>query len=314
MKILVTGGAGFIGSHVVETYVAQGHQVTVLDDLSHGKREHVPAEVPLCVMDMGDRHEVERLVAHLRPHVLNHHAAQIDVRKSVADPMEDARINILGSVHLLQLCVQYGVKKVIFASTGGAIYGEQETFPAGEDHPTKPMSPYGIAKLTVEHYLRFYHQVHGLNSICLRYANVYGPRQDPLGEAGVVAIFSHRLLSGKRPIINGDGEQTRDYVFVGDVARANLLALKYDGSNTFNIGTGLETSVKKLFEVLNELTGADVKPIHGPAPPGEQRRSVIDALKAKKHLLWEPHVSLSEGLRTSVNFFRSQDEKNEKSS
>lgn len=313
MKILVTGGAGFIGSHVVDLFLAQGHQVAVLDDLSHGKREHVPSEVPLHVIDMCDRREVEKLLAHFRPHVLNHHAAQIDVRKSVADPLEDARINILGSLNVLQLCVQYGVGKVIFASTGGAIYGEQDYFPATEDHPTRPISPYGIAKLTVEHYLHFYHHVYQQNAVCLRYANVYGPRQDPLGEAGVVAIFAHRLLSGDQPVINGDGEQTRDYVYVGDVARANVLALVCQGSNTFNIGTGVETTVNTLFTILNDLTGGDVKPMYGPASPGEQRRSVIGASKAAKYLQWKPTVSLAEGLRTSVNFFQSQVQKNEKS-
>jgi len=249
----------------------------------------------------------------VRPEVVNHHAAQIDVRKSVADPEYDARVNILGSLTLLRYCVQFSVRTVIFASTGGAIYGEQEVFPAGEDHPTKPVSPYGIAKLSVEHYLRFFHDLHGLKTIRLRYANVYGPRQDPLGEAGVVAIFAHRLLAGEQPIINGDGGQTRDYVYVGDVARANLLALEHDTSDTINIGTGIETDVVTLFSVLNELTEARLKPVFGEASAGEQRRSVIDSSKARRCLNWEPRVSLSEGLQNCVQFFRRNEQKNEKS-
>ena len=304
MNILVTGGAGFIGSHVVDRYRAHGHTVAVLDDLSRGKRENVPSGVPLYAVNMCDLPEAKRVFTQFQPEVLNHHAAQIDVRKSVADPAYDARINIIGSLNLLQLCLEFGVKKVIFASTGGAIYGEQEAFPAGEDHPTRPVSPYGVAKLAVEKYLYFYRIEHRLPSICLRYANVYGPRQDPMGEAGVVSIFSHKLLSGTQPIIYGDGEQTRDYVFVGDVAEANVCALNYDGSDTFNIGTGFETDVNKLFEVLNELTGGEEKPNHGPALPGEQRRSAIDATRAGDYLGWKPRVSLQDGLDKTVDSFR----------
>jgi len=313
MKILVVGGAGFIGSHIVDIHRDSGHDVAVLDDLSRGKRENLPSDVPLYAVNMCDRDETERVFAEVRPEVVNHHAAQIDVRKSVADPEYDARVNILGSLTLLRYCVQFSVRTVIFASTGGAIYGEQEVFPAGEDHPTKPVSPYGIAKLSVEHYLRFFHDLHGLKTIRLRYANVYGPRQDPLGEAGVVAIFAHRLLAGEQPIINGDGGQTRDYVYVGDVARANLLALEHDTSDTINIGTGIETDVVTLFSVLNELTEARLKPVFGEASAGEQRRSVIDSSKARRCLNWEPRVSLSEGLQNCVQFFRRNEQKNEKS-
>ncbi|UCE17759.1 MAG: NAD-dependent epimerase/dehydratase family protein [Gemmatimonadota bacterium] len=308
MNILVTGGAGFIGSHVVDAYLDQGYRVSVLDDLSHGKREHLPSQVPLYVVDMC-RPEVEDVFAQVRPDVLNHHAAQIDVRKSVADPVDDARVNILGSLNLFQLCVKFGVHKVIFASTGGAIYGEQDSFPATEDHPKRPISPYGVAKLSVETYLHFFRVVHDLSSVCLRYANVYGPRQDPLGEAGVVAIFSRRFLQNEGPIINGDGTQTRDYVYVEDVAQANLLALKQETSDIFNIGTGTETDVNTICNMLWKLTGADTEPTHGPACPGEQLRSVIDAAKAERSLGWRSKISLEEGLRRTVHFFRNLHEK-----
>lgn len=314
LRILVTGGAGFIGSHVVDIYKSQGHAVAVLDDLSHGKRENVPADVPLYRVNMCDSHDVVNVFSQFQPEVLNHHAAQIDVRKSVADPAYDAYINIIGSLNLFQLCLQFGIKKVIFASTGGAIYGQQESFPAREDHPTKPLSPYGIAKLTVETYLSFYRTQHRLNAVCLRYANVYGPRQDPLGEAGVVAIFSHKLLAGDQPFINGDGKQTRDYVYVGDVAKSNLLALNYDESDTFNIGTGIETDVNGLYSLLNEIIGTEMKPMHGPALSGEQRRSSIDASKAEACLGWKPTKSLLEGLGKTVDSIRSLSEKSEKSS
>ncbi|MFQ6092082.1 MAG: NAD-dependent epimerase/dehydratase family protein [bacterium] len=313
MNILVTGGAGFIGSHVVDAYLARGHLVAVIDDLSHGRREHVPPHVPLYVVDMCSQ-EVEEVFSQVRPEVLNHHAAQIDVRRSVADPAYDARVNILGSLNLFQLCLKFGVRQVIFASTGGAVYGEQDYFPADEEHPARPVSPYGVAKLAVEKYLHFYHTVHHLKYVCLRYANVYGPRQDPLGEAGVVAIFSHKLLSGQQPIINGDGRQTRDYVSVSDVAEANLLALNYEESDTFNIGTGIETDVNELFNTLNALTGARVKPVHGQALPGEQLRSAIDGARAEKRLGWKPRVTLKEGLSRTVDSFRVQLQKSEKSS
>lgn len=312
MNILLTGGAGFIGSHVVDVYLEQGHQVSVLDDLSHGRRENLPPGVPLYVMDMS-RPEVEDVFAQVRPDVLNHHAAQIDVRKSVADPVEDARTNILGSLNLFQLGLRFGVQKIIFASTGGAIYGEQDLFPADEDHPTRPVSPYGVAKLSVEKYLHFYSAVHGLTSVCLRYANVYGPRQDPLGEAGVVAIFSNKLFSAERPVINGDGRQTRDYVYVGDIAAANGIALHYEQSETFNIGTGIETDVNTICRLLVKHIGAETEPIHGPELPGEQFRSVIDAQKAKRYLGWAPQISLEDGLKRTVDYFRDILEKNEKS-
>ncbi|HEY9166358.1 MAG TPA: NAD-dependent epimerase/dehydratase family protein [Candidatus Kryptonia bacterium] len=303
MKILVTGGAGFIGSNIVDAYLAQGHEVAVLDDLSSGSLSNLPGGVQFHKMDIRDP-EVANLFAGGKFDLINHLAAQMDVRHSVEDPMFDASVNILGTLNLLENAVKHGVKKVIFSSTGGAIYGEQDYFPADENHPTRPLSPYGIAKLTVEKYLYFYNIVHGLNYVVLRYANVYGPRQNPHGEAGVVAIFTDKLLNGEQPVINGDGKQTRDYVFVGDVVRANVLALAYPKNEIFNIGTGRETDVNELFGVLRKLAGSSANENHGPAKPGEQLRSVVDCHKAERALGWSPAVSLHDGLFQTVEFFK----------
>jgi UDP-glucose 4-epimerase len=237
---------------------------------------------------------------------MSHHAAQMDVRKSVADPVFDASVNLLGVLTLLEQCVRTGVRKVIFASTGGAIYGEQDYFPADEKHPTRPISPYGVAKLSTEHYLFYYKAIHGLDYVALRYANVYGPRQNPEGEAGVVAIFCRRLLAGQTPTINGDGKQTRDYVFVGDVVRANVLALGIPGSNTFNIGTGKETDVNELFRMLKELSGAHCEERHGEAKKGEQLRSLLTADKIHAATGWRPSVPLREGLAKTIEYFKGE--------
>lgn len=305
MKILVTGGAGFIGSHVVDAYLELGHEVVVVDNLSSGSIENLNPKAKFYKMDIRDS-DIEDLFKNEKPDVVNHHAAQMDVRKSVEDPIYDADVNIIGSLNLLQNCVRYGVKKFIFASTGGAIYGEQDYFPADEDHPTRPLSPYGVAKLAVEKYLYFYKEVYALNYVVLRYANIYGPRQNPHGEAGVVAIFTSKMLKGEQPVINGDGFQTRDYTFVGDVVRANVLALSYDKSDIFNIGTGIETDVNTLFHKLKRLTGANCDEFHGPAKPGEQRRSVISYEKIYKTLGWKPMTSLDDGLRLTVEFFKNK--------
>jgi UDP-glucose 4-epimerase len=305
MKILVTGGAGFIGSHVVDAYLELGHEVVVVDNLSSGSIENLNPKAKFYKMDIRDS-DIEDLFKNEKPDVVNHHAAQMDVRKSVEDPIYDADVNIIGSLNLLQNCIRYGVKKFIFASTGGAIYGEQDYFPADEEHPTRPLSPYGVAKLTVEKYLYFYKEVHGLNYVVLRYANIYGPRQNPHGEAGVVAIFTSKMLKGEQPVINGDGFQTRDYTFVGDVVRANVLALSYEKSDVFNIGTGIETDVNTLFHKLKQLTGANCDEFHGPAKLGEQRRSVISYEKIYKTLGWKPMTSLDEGLRLTVEFFKNK--------
>jgi UDP-glucose 4-epimerase len=305
VRILVTGGAGFIGSHVVEAYITAGHEVFVVDDLSTGKAEQVHPQAHFLRADIQDA-VVRRLMVQERIEVLNHHAAQMDVRRSVADPLFDARVNILGLLNVLEGAREAGTKKVLFASSGGTVYGEQEIFPAPEDHPTRPISPYGVSKRAGEHYLYFYQVQYGLPYIALRYANVYGPRQDPHGEAGVVAIFTSRLLSGVQPIINGDGKQTRDYVFVSDVARANLAALHATYTGPLNIGTGIETDVNQLFYALRALIDPAVPEVHGPAKPGEQRRSVLAWDRAATVLGWRPQVPLADGLQQTVAYFRTR--------
>jgi UDP-glucose 4-epimerase len=305
MKVLVTGGAGFIGSHITERLIEAGAEVVVLDNLTsgtHGPR-HPRArlyEADICEPGIRTLFEQERFDC------VDHHAAQMNVRRSVDDPIFDARVNILGSLNLLQAAVATGVKKFVFASTGGAIYGEQLTFPAAETHQTCPMSPYGIAKLAVEKYLAFYEAVYGLPYAALRYANVYGPRQDPHGEAGVVAIFSQRLLAHEPAIINGDGEQTRDFIYVEDVVRANVLAVTTDLVGTYNVGTGIETSVNALYASLAKHAGSTRAPQHGPAKAGEQQRSVLDSRKLRAAAQWAPSVALEEGLRQTVAYFAEQ--------
>jgi UDP-glucose 4-epimerase len=305
MNILVTGGAGFIGSNVADAFIAEGHNVVIIDDFSSGKQENVNPKAKVYQMDIRDA-AVEKMFRNEMIQVMCHHAAQMDVRKSVADPKFDASVNVLGFLNLMETGRKFGLKKVIFASTGGAIYGEQDYFPADEQHPTRPLSPYGITKLVTEKYLFFYKEVYGINHVILRYANIYGPRQSPHGEAGVVAIFTSKMLKGEQPVINGDGKQTRDYAFVGDVVQANLLALQYSGSSIFNIGTGIETDVNKLFHHLKVLTGSTCKEVHAPAKAGEQMRSVISSKKIHEELGWTPSVTLEEGLRRTVDFFRSK--------
>ncbi len=303
MRILVTGGAGFIASHVADAFVAAGHQVAIVDDLSSGRREQVNPKARFYQLDVQDP-GIADVFRREQPEVLCHHAAQMDVRRSVMDPGFDARVNILGLLNLLEHGRQHGLKRVLFSSTGGAIYGEQDTFPAPETHKTEPVSPYGVAKLASERYLFFYSVTYGISYAALRYANVYGPRQNPRGEAGVVAIFCEKLLRGEQPIVNGDGTQTRDYVYVGDLVRANLTALTSDFTGAVNLGTGIETDVNAIFRLLVRLCGSAAAERHGPAKPGEQRRSVIDNGLAQRVLRWRPEVSLEEGLRHTVDFFR----------
>jgi UDP-glucose 4-epimerase len=303
MNILVTGGAGFIASNISDAFIAEGHTVVIVDNLSGGRMENVNPKAIFYEMDIQSP-DVEKIFQKHAIDVVCHHAAQMDVRKSVADPKFDASVNILGMLNVLEFAAKYKVKKVTFASTGGAIYGEQDYFPADEKHQMQPLSPYGITKLCTEKYLFFYKAVYGLDHVILRYANVYGPRQSPHGEAGVVAIFTSKMLKGEQPIINGDGKQTRDYVFVGDVVRANVMALHYSGSNIFNIGTGIETDVNQLFNHIKQLLGSTCPEQHIPAKAGEQMRSVISAAKAKAILGWEPTVAVEEGLRRTVEFFK----------
>lgn len=302
MRVLLTGGAGFIGSHVADHLVREGHRLIIVDDLSSGKRENLHPAATFCHMDIRDKN-LEEVFRRERPEVVNHHAAQINVRASVDNPLHDLEINISGTVHLLELCRAYGVKKVVFASSGGAIYGEQDYFPADERHPCRPVSPYGVSKLAVEHYLFYYGVAFDMKWVALRYANVYGPRQDPFGEAGVIAIFTQKMLNHEQPVINGHGAQTRDYVYVDDVARINALAVSADVAGPFNVGTGVETSVNELFVRIKTLTQANVQELHGEAKPGEQLRSVLTAEKARQALGWEPATSLGEGLRKTVAFF-----------
>ena len=303
MTVLVTGGAGFIGSHVTDVFLDAGHEVWALDDLSSGRRENLRPEVRLVVADIRSP-EAARLVESGSFEVMCHLAAQMDVRRSVTDPRFDADVNVGGFLNLLEAARNSGVRKVVFSSTGGAIYGEQDVYPAPETHPTRPVSPYGVSKASGELYLGYYRAQYGLESVALRYANVYGPRQNPHGEAGVVAIFSERLLRGETCIVNGTGQQTRDFVYGPDVARGNLLAATSDVEGPINVGTGIETDVNRLYALLADAAGTDRPAKHAPAKPGEQMRSSVDPSRAAEMLGWRPTVALEEGLRRTVDWFR----------
>ncbi len=307
MKVLVTGGAGFIGSHVADSFLRSGHQVVIVDNLSSGRRENLPAGARFYLLDIGSA-EMEKLLAHERPEVICHQAAQISVTVSARDPLLDARVNALGMLSLLEAAVRAGVRKIVFASSGGAIYGETDRMPTPEDHPPAPLSPYGIHKLLGEHYLRYYRHQHGLESTVLRYSNVYGPRQNPEGEAGVVAIFARRLLEGRVPIVfaypdEPDG-MTRDYVYVGDVAEANRLALEGGSGEVLNIGTGRATTTGELYRRLEAVLGVELEPGQAAARPGDLRHSCLDAAKAREILHWQPRTDLARGLTETVEYFR----------
>jgi UDP-glucose 4-epimerase len=303
MKILVTGGAGFIGSQVAEAFLQEGHEVHIVDNLATGKMENLPQAAVFHRMDIAES-EVVALIENEKFEVICHHAAQIDVRKSVADPLFDARVNILASLNLVEHGLRNGLKKVIFASSGGTVYGEQVSIPANEEHSLNPISPYGITKLSFEHYLYYYHTCMGLQYLALRYGNVYGPRQNPHGEAGVVAIFAQKILSGEQPFINGDGKQTRDYVFVEDVVTANRAALAYSGSGSFNVGTGIETSVLDIFDAVRDAAGSKLERKYAPAKVGEQSRSVLDHHKIKSLMGWEPRTDFKTGIQKTVEWFK----------
>jgi UDP-glucose 4-epimerase len=303
LNILITGGAGFIASHIADAYIAEGHNVVIVDNLSGGVLENINPKAVFYQLDIRSE-KLEDVFQKEKIDIVNHHAAQIDVRRSVADPKFDASVNVLGGLNLFESARKHRIKKIIFSSTGGAIYGEQDYFPADEEHPMRPLSPYGITKLCTEKYLFFYKAVYGINHIILRYANVYGPRQNPHGEAGVVAIFCNKMLKGEKPFINGDGKQTRDYTFVGDVVKANLLALKHDGSAIYNVGTNIESDVNKLFYELRNHLNPSCPEQHAPAKAGEQQRSVISFKKIEQELGWHPTVQLDEGLRLTAEYFK----------
>ena len=303
MKILVTGGAGFIGSHIVEAYLAAGHEVAVVDDLSTGSRRNVPQGVRLHEVDIR-RDDLNGVFERERPEVVNHQAARANVRESLEKPLLYAEVNVIGSVNVLECCRRYGVKKVIYASTGGAVYGEPQWLPVSEDHPINPLDPYGASKHHVEHYLHLYQANFGIAFTALRYPNVFGPRQDPHGEAGVVAIFAGKMLGGGEPVINGTGEQERDFVHVSDVARASVLALDRGDNEIINIGSGMGTSVNTIFATLAELTNYQPKPIHGPGKQGEVSKIFLNSDRARKVLGWQPEISLRNGLASTVDFFR----------
>jgi len=302
MKILVTGGAGFIGSHLVDTLIKEKHQVLVIDDLSYGKKENVNQKADFEKIDIRDK-KLKNIFEKFKPEIVFHLAAQKNVRLSVEDPGFDADVNIIGTLNLLENCRKYKTK-FIFSSTGGAIYGDTDQVPTPEGHEEKPVCPYGIAKLSIEKYLYYYEKQYKLPWVSLRYANVYGPRQDPKGEAGVVAIFATMMLNNQQPVINGDGQQTRDYVYVDDVVKANLFSIPKEVKGIYNVGTSQETSVNQLFNKMVEIGEFDFEEKHGPALPGEQQKSNLSYQKIKNDLNWQPKVDLEEGLKRTLDWFR----------
>lgn len=304
MKVLVTGGAGFIGSHVVDALIQQGYQVVVVDNLSTGRLENINPAATFYQADICNS-GLEGIFEKERPELVNHQAAQTVIQKSMEDPVFDARQNILGSLNLILQCLCFGVKKIIYASSGGAVYGEPKYRPVDESHPINPISYYAISKHTVEHYLHLAHLENSLSYVMLEYSNVYGPRQSPKGEAGVVAIFTRQMLQGERPTIFGKGDKTRDYVYVADVVMANLLAMEKSISGVYNIGTGVETSDQEMFDLLAGLTGYKGNPHYAPVRKGEIYRICLDCSKAQKKIGWQPQFLLREGLTETVNYYRS---------
>jgi len=308
VRALVTGGAGFIASHVSDRLLQDGHSVAVVDNLATGKRENLPAGATFHEMDVRSP-ALADVFAGEKPDIVFHHAAQMDVRKSVTDPRYDADVNLLGTLNLLENCREHGVGKVVYAGTGGAMFGEAAYLPVDEQHPIRPISPYGVSKHTVEHYLYAYHVNFGLDFTVLRYPNVYGPRQDPHGEAGVVAIFALQLLSGARPRIFGDGTKTRDYCFVADIVEANMLAMERGSAGLYNIGRGVEVSDREIFEAVRDAVGVPVEPEYAPPRPGEVEHIALDASLARAELGWEWTIDLAEGVGLAVDFYRNQTER-----
>jgi UDP-glucose 4-epimerase len=307
VRILVTGGAGFIGSHVVDAYITAGHQVAVLDNFSGGREENLNPAAEVHRVDVREQAQVRAAIASFRPEVVNHHAAQSEVPKSVVDPGYDAHVNVVGGLNVLKACVDHSVRKVIFSSTGGALYGEPDVVPAAEDHPIRPLSPYGTSKFAFEQYLGTFERTFGLQYTVFRYANIYGPRQDFLAEEGrVVAIFASRMLEGRPVTIDGDGEQSRDMLHVGDVATANLMALEKGSGGTFHVSTGIPVTVNDLFRKLAILTDYKLPPNFGPPRKGDVYRIALDNALARDQLGWEPRIPLEEGLSLTVDYFREQ--------
>jgi len=304
MRILVTGGAGFIGSHVAEAYLKARHEVVVVDNLSTGRRENLHAGISFYETDLLNESRLEAIFQEFRPEVVNHHAAQVNVRLSWDSPAEDARVNILGSLAVLQQMVKWGTKKIIYSSSGGAVYGEPSSVPVSEDHPVRPLSNYGVSKYTVELYLRSFAASGDFSALVLRYPNVYGPRQDPSGEAGVVAIFATQMLRGEQPRIFGDGTKTRDYVYVDDIVAANLLALESQPEETFNLGWGEQVSDREVFETVCAAVGTRPQPIFDEKRPGEIDHICLDATRAKTKLVWQPRIDFREGVTRTVSFWK----------
>jgi UDP-glucose 4-epimerase len=304
MKILVTGGAGFIASHVSEGYLRAGHKVVVIDNLSTGRRENLPHNARFYEQDITDLPAMERIFADERPQIINHHAAQMDVRRSVREPLFDAKVNILGALGLLELAVRHKIGKFLYASTGGASYGEVDRVPVDEDYPAAPICHYGVSKLTLERYLFLYKRLYGLNYTVMRYPNVYGPRQNPHGEAGVVAIFALQMLRGDRPTIFGDGSKTRDYVFIDDIVKANLALLKTGDGTILNLGRGEPVSDYQIFELVRTATGYHGDPHYAPVRPGEVAHIALDARRARVLAGWMPETSLKQGVSRTVSFIR----------
>lgn len=305
MRILVTGGAGFIGSNIVDAYIAAGHDVIIIDNLSSGSESNVNPKARFYKLDIRSP-EVDLVFVKEKPDVLNHHAAQIDVRKSVDDPLFDANVNIIGTLSLLNACIKHGVKKVIFASSGGAIYGEPQNLPADEDTALDPLAPYAASKIAGEYYLRSYSALHGLKYTALRYGNVYGPRQDPHGEAGVIAIFCQAMAGNGEIKIFGTGEQLRDYIYVGDVVQANVLALEMGDNQAINIGTSTGTSVNELFAILKGVTGYNKDAVYHPPRQGELEKTYLTNQKALEVLSWQPQVGIEDGLKLTAEYFKEQ--------
>ncbi len=308
MKVLVTGGAGFIASHVVDLFLANGYEVVVVDNLSTGRRSNLNPRAKFYEIDIRDP-KIAEVFEQEKPDFVDHHAAQMNVRTSVDQPLYDADVNILGSLNLIENALKFGVKRFVYISTGGAVYGEPVYLPCDEAHPIQPICQYGASKHTVEHYLYMYQYNYGLNYVVLRYPNVFGPRQDPKGEAGVVAIFTGQMLNNQQVVINGDGEQTRDYVSVIDCARANLLAMQTENVNEiFNLGAGIGTSVNEIFAHLKNITRYQKEPDYGPAKVGETRHIYLNSSKARARLAWEPTLTLEAGLRQTVDYFREKEQ------